>query len=111
VLNFWASWCGPCMMELPHFEDKYQQWGDQVQFLMVNVTASDVFEDARAFIESKGYQFPVFYDHTGEAAAAYNVSSIPITFFITREGEIKYSYLGSMSKKDLQHGIDVLLVK
>ena len=68
ILNFWASWCGPCKAEMPDFEKKYKELGDKVQFLMVNITSGDDFETAKDYIAQQGYQFPVFYDTTGEAA-------------------------------------------
>ena len=64
VLNFWASWCGPCQMEMPDFNEKYQELGEEVQFLMINMTdgSRETVEKASAFIEEQGYGFPVFYD-------------------------------------------------
>ena len=76
VLNFWASWCGPCQMEMPDFNEKYQELGEEVQFLMINMTdgSRETVEKASAFIEEQGYGFPVFYD-TKFHAAAYAVVS------------------------------------
>ncbi|MBQ4347432.1 MAG: TlpA family protein disulfide reductase, partial [Firmicutes bacterium] len=63
VLNFWASWCGPCKMEMPEFNEAYAELGEDIQFLMVNVTTGrETQESASAFIEENGYSFPVFYD-------------------------------------------------
>ena len=73
VVNFWASWCGPCQMEMPHFEDKYQELGDEVQFLMINMTdgGRETVDSASAFIAEKGYTFPVLYDTDSNAALTY----------------------------------------
>ena len=88
VLNFWASWCGPCKMEMPDFNEKHQQLGDDVQFLMINLTdgTTETVEGASAFIASQGYTFPVFYDTSSMAAAMYGISAIPPPSSSMRKG-------------------------
>ena len=104
VLNFWASWCGPCKSEMPAFEAVYQTAGEKVQFLMVNLTdgVSETVEVASAFIADAGYTFPVFYDTSSAASAAYGVSSIPATFFIDAKGRIAASHVGAMDESTLR---------
>lgn len=111
VLNFWASWCGPCKSEMPDFDEKYQQYGDQVQFLMVNLTDgyNETMETASALIQQQGYSFPVFFDTTMEAAAAYEVYSIPMTCFVDERGELLDTHVGMMSGEVLEQGIGTLL--
>lgn len=109
VLNFWASWCGPCQREMPDFNQKYLELGDKVQFLMVNLTTgSETVEKVRKFIADKGYSFPVLFDTTYSAADAYAVYSIPATFFIDSEGYIMAHAKGSIDSKTLQSGIDMI---
>ena len=90
VLNFWASWCGPCQYEMPDFDAKYAELGDEVQFIMVNRTDGqrETVESASAFIQEKGYGFPVFYDTTAEAALTCGAYSLPTSFFIDAEGHV-----------------------
>ena len=72
VLNFWASWCGPCQMEMPDFHEKYLQLGEKVNFLMINMTTGrETQESAIAFIEKNDYSFPIFYDMQSDAAMTY----------------------------------------
>lgn len=109
ILNFWASWCAPCLAEMGYFNKKFQEYGDQIQFLMVNGTSFDSREDAYAVLDKYGYVFPVFYDDDGTAAEAYNVSSIPVTYLIDTEGNIIEEHVGSLSRQALQKLIDKLL--
>lgn len=110
VLNFWASWCGPCKKEMPDFEEKYQELGDTVQFMVVNLTdgASETVESASSYIQGQGYTFPVFYDTTSIAANTYGIQSIPTTFFIDAEGYAVAMYTGTMDGEILQTGIDLI---
>lgn len=111
VLNFWASWCGPCQMEMPDFEEKYKELGDRVQFLMVNMTdgSRETFEIAQKFIADKGYSFPVLYDLDSHAAHVYKVYSLPTTYFIDEEGYLVAQATGAISADTLQKGIDLIL--
>ena len=110
VLNFWASWCGPCKMEMPDFQEKYLELGEEVQFLMVNLTDGqrETVDVASAFIDSQGYTFPVFYDTTTEAAYTYGVYSIPTSYFIDAQGQPIAHAQGAIDGATLQRGIDMI---
>lgn len=110
VLNFWASWCGPCKSEMPDFEIAYQEYGEKIQFLMINMTDGyqETVSSANDFIKDKGYTFPVFYDSNLEAAKAYSVYSIPATYFIDAEGYIIAWGSGALSAENLQEGINYI---
>ena len=112
VLNFWASWCGPCKMEMPDFDAKFRELGDEVQFLMVNVTSGrETLESASSFIAEKGFGFPVFYDTDLSAATTYGASGLPTTFFIDAEGYPVAQARGTISAETLQQGIDMIYTK
>ena len=109
VLNFWASWCGYCLQEMPDFEEIYKENPD-VQFLMVNATSSqsETAENAKKVISENGYTFPVIYDTKGEAANVYNISSLPITYFIDENGNLVTYGLGRLDKASVEKGIELI---
>jgi len=110
VLNFWASWCGPCQSEMPDFNEKYAELGSDIHFVMINMTdgGRETIETASAFIEKNGYNFPVFFDTTGEAAAAYGAYSLPTSFFINAESHVIAQAVGAIDAATLQQGIDMI---
>ena len=111
VLNFWASWCGPCRSEMPDFNTACEALGDQVQFLMVNMTdgSRETVETASQFIADAGYSFPVFYDKDMDAASVYGVYSIPCTYFIAADGTVAARASGAIDAETLQKGLDMIL--
>ena len=110
VLNFWASWCGPCQREMPDFQEKFEELGDEIQFLMINVTdgARETVEIASAFIQEQEYTFPVFYDTEYNASNTYGVYSLPMTILIDGEGYIAGYASGTIDGETLQMGIDMI---
>ena len=109
VLNFWASWCGPCQMEMPDFHEKYLVLSEDVNFLMVNMTTGrETMESASAFIEKNEYSFPVFYDINSDAALTYGAYSLPTTFFIDTDGYAVAQATGAIDAETLQKGIDMI---
>jgi thiol-disulfide isomerase/thioredoxin len=108
VLNFWASWCGPCKREMPGFQQLYQELGDQVQFLMVNLTGYDDIASANALIAQYGYTFPVLFDTVLDGADTYGVTAFPTTVFIDGEGYLMEKYVGAMDEGTLKNKIDLI---
>ncbi len=111
VLNFWASWCGPCQMEMPDFHEKYLELGQDVHFLMVNMTdgSRETVDSASAFVDKNAYAFPVFYDTAVDAAMTYGVYSLPTTYFINAKGHAIAQATGSINAETLQRGIDMIM--
>ena len=108
VVNFWASWCGPCKREMPEFESLWQELGDQVHFLMVNVTTSESGKEApEALLAELGYGFPVYYDLTGSASDTYGVTAFPTTYFIGAQGEAVAYAVGAIDGDTIRRGIQM----
>ena len=113
ILNFWASWCGPCKSEMPDFNEAYSTYGDNIHFLMVNLTdgSRETVESASSFIQEQGYSFPIFFDSDYSASVTYSVSSIPTTYFIDANGYLTAHAMGAIDASVLQQGIDMIYTK
>lgn len=111
ILNFWASWCGPCKSEMPDFDEAYAKYGKDIHFLMVNTTdgVQETLRSATAFVDDSGYDFPVYYDTDVDAASKYYVYSIPTTYFIDAQGYFVAQGQGALDADTLQKGIDMLI--
>ena len=111
VLNFWASWCGPCRAEMPDFDSAYKEYGEEINFLMVNLTdgTTETVESASEFIGLEGFSFPLLFDTMQEAAYLYGVYSIPMTFFIDAEGYLVARASGSINGEMLKSGLDMII--
>jgi thiol-disulfide isomerase/thioredoxin len=112
VLNFWGSWCAPCRVETPEFEEVYADVKDEgVAFLGLNVKETSE-EFATAFVARFGIEFPSLYDPRGEVALAfrgYPANAIPSTIVLDQEGRVAAVYTGTVTKENLRTVIDRVL--
>ena len=113
IINFWATWCGPCKKEMPHFEKAYKEYGDKIEFMMINPTdgANDTHESVNKFLKDNGYTFPVYRDTESDAVMKYGISAFPTTFFINSDGYLLGYYPGTMSEETLYACIDIVMGK
>lgn len=111
VVNFWATWCGPCKSELPAFDSIYKEYDNEITVMMVNLTDGyqETTEGVKEFVNENGYTFPVYYDTQLSASRAYGISSVPMTLFINENGEIENYQIGAMSEDTLKNYIENLL--
>lgn len=111
ILNFWASWCGPCVSEMPEFQNFYDQYGEDIHFVLVNLTdgSQETVETASKFVSDQGYTFPIYFDKDLDAAAAYGVNAVPVTYFLDAEGYLVVWAQGALTADMLQQGVDKLL--
>lgn len=113
VLNFWASWCGPCKSEMPDFETAYNEYGDDIHFMIVNMTdgSQETVDTASSYVKECGYTFPVYYDTDYDAAITYGVYSLPATYFIDAEGYIIAQGSGALKIDTIYQGIEMIIDK
>ncbi len=100
VVNFWASWCAPCLTEMPGFERVYQKHRQAVQFLGVNL-ADDVVPALRV-VEETGITYPLARDIQGEAFAAFGGFGMPTTVFLDENGAVIELYTGGLTADELE---------
>lgn len=113
IVNFFASWCGPCKMEMPYFDEFYHQYGDQVTFMMVNLCAfgNDTKENGKKMVEAGGWTFPVYFDSDGDAAMKYAIRSMPTTVFVSPDGELMGRHTGVIPRESLEKTIQAMIAE
>ena len=99
VLDFWATWCGPCIDELPQFQATVDRWADRPEVVFLAVSLDEDDDVVRRFMTKNDYDFPVARD--GEVDDDFGVSAIPTIVLIGREGRIQYRHVGFDSEEDL----------
>jgi peroxiredoxin len=97
LVNFWATWCGPCRIEMPEFQDAYRERGDDFVILAVNATVTDN-GDIPGFVAEMGLTFPILLDETGDVMDTYQIFAMPTSVFINREGIIEEVFTGPVNK-------------
>ena len=104
-LNFWATWCGPCKMEMPDIQALYEEWDENAGDLVVlgvagpGIGQEGSAEDIAAFLEENGYTYPVVMDDTGMLFYQYGISAYPTTFMIDPEGNVFGYVQGAVSRE------------
>lgn len=106
ILNFWATWCGYCVQEMPDFEAAFKEHGDDIQFMIINT--DDGIGNGEKFIADKGYTFPTYYDLEYNAAITYGISGIPRTIAIDKDGNIRYNRAGMVDAEALESIINMI---
>ena len=93
MINFWATWCGPCRQEMPLLDDLYARY-QRVGFNLLGVNIDDDSRRAMQMIEELGVNFPVLFDETKEVSRLYQVEAMPVTVLVDREGRVRHVHHG-----------------
>ncbi len=107
VVNVWAAWCGPCRDEAPLLHQASETYGDQVQFLGVDII--DSLDGARGFIAEHGLTYPSVFDPSGAIRDSLGMYGQPVTVFYDAAGNVVDTYTGLLSRTALNDGIDAAL--
>ncbi|HAN10687.1 MAG TPA: TlpA family protein disulfide reductase [Clostridiales bacterium] len=106
-LNFWATWCPPCRLEMPEIEKIYQAYKDK-DLAIITVNLGEDKNTVYEFINNNNYSFNVLLDREQSVAELYNITSIPVSYFIDKEGNIQDKRIGAMTEDQMKTYIDNL---
>ena len=107
VLNFWASWCGPCRIEMPHFEKASLNYNGRAAILGIN--QAEATETVATFGQNTHVTYPLLVDEDMRINQQYSVSNLPTTIFVDGKGVIREVFVGTMNQAVLENKIDGLL--
>ena len=93
LINFWATWCGPCRKEMPLLEALYQRY-EPLGFTLLGVNVEEAGTDAEAFLKETPVSFPVLFDPENQVSSLYEVSAMPSTVLVDREGNLRFLHHG-----------------
>ncbi len=99
MINFWATWCGPCRLEMPLFQSYHEKYGTEFTILAVNVGETEA--EVQAFVDQMSLDFDILMDKNGEVESLYRIRGYPSTYFMDEDGKIRILHLGMMSESQL----------
>ena len=99
LINFWATWCEPCQVEMPYIEEAYEKFGPDLVVLAVN--ADEPADKVQAFVSDLGLKFNILLDSGSKVQAQYRVTAFPTTYLVDREGIVKVQHIGTLSRSQL----------
>ena len=108
VINFWASWCGPCRDEALPLERTWRAYGNRgISFIGINT--QDGEPDARSYLKEFGITYPNGHDHDGTISIDYGIVGMPATFFVNRDGVLIGRWVGAIPEDELVDWVEGLL--
>jgi cytochrome c biogenesis protein CcmG, thiol:disulfide interchange protein DsbE len=106
LLNFWASWCGPCELEAPDLQRIHEKYGDAIQLYGINATKYDKERAAREFVNEYEFTFPILMDRVGDVTKQYKVDTFPTSFLIDSNGVIRERINGVITFEEWERLIE-----
>jgi cytochrome c biogenesis protein CcmG, thiol:disulfide interchange protein DsbE len=93
-VNFWATWCGSCVEEIPSIEKLYRQLSENAHFKMVTILVKDNLQRASGYMKQNGYTFPVYLNTDESAAKSFGITGVPETFILDKKGILRHKVIG-----------------
>ena len=106
VVNFWATWCGPCVQEIPMFEDYYKKYGPDLVILGINEQENP--DVVRAFLKEFNVSYPILFDRAADLAPDYRLMALPVTVFVDREGILRFHHIGLLNDEQFSNYLKAL---
>lgn len=108
LINFWATWCPPCRMEMPGLQSLYEEYGDRIDFVMINL--GETKETIQDFlVENELYTFPIGYDETNSYGDMFSIMAIPTTYIVGKDKVIKNYVIGAREERQFKEYIEEVL--
>lgn len=114
LIDFWATWCKPCLQELPHVNELYRKHREQgLQVFAITIDSPKSQSKVKPFIKGQGYEFTVLLDQDSEARKLFGGKDVPLTILIDRKGEVVFRHLGYVpgDEKSLEEKVGKLVIK
>jgi thiol-disulfide isomerase/thioredoxin len=108
LVNFWATWCGPCRLEMPDLVAAQKQYQDK-GLVIIEINDSEAHERVAEFVKEFGMKMPVVIDPIGEVMDSYKTQSLPSSFFIDRNGVVQVRWIGLMTPELLEQNLQRIL--
>jgi peroxiredoxin len=108
LINFWATWCGPCRVEMPHLQEAFETYADQ-GLLVLGVNQIESPPGVAAFVDDAGLTFPILMDSDGDVSQVWRVRGLPTSFFIDRQGIIRDVFIGPMTVGLIKSKLELIL--
>lgn len=102
LINFWASWCGPCLQEMPLLNDIHKKY-EPLGFTVLGVNVEENSSNARAFLADRGVDFPILLDTKNIVSQLYDVVAMPTTVIVDRDGNMRFIHRGYQSGDEAQY--------
>ncbi|MGW8249179.1 MAG: TlpA family protein disulfide reductase [Anaerolineales bacterium] len=100
LINFWATWCAPCVLEMPNFQKYYEQYPGSFEVLAVNYGESR--DTVERFVKDIGVTFPVLFDNDAKVHGMYRFPGYPTSYFVDKDGIVRFQHIGLMDESTLE---------